>query len=111
MEAIDFETFLKVDIRVGKIQRAETFDEARTPAIKLWIDFGPELGVKQSSAQITENYSIESLKDKQIVAIVNFPPKRIASFKSEVLVLGALGLNGIVLITPDKDATVGARIY
>ncbi len=111
MNTIDFEDFLKVDIRVGKIDRAEAFKEAIKPAVKLSIDFGPEIGIKQSSAQITENYTVEQLVGKQILAIVNFPSKRIASFKSEVLVLGVLSPNGIVLVIPDKDAGLGARVH
>ena len=111
METTDFETFLKIDMRVGRIQRAEAFEKARKPAIKVWIDFGRDLGVKQSSAQITENYTVESLLGKQVVAVVNFPSKRIASFKSEVLVLGVLGNNGIVLLTPDDEAKLGTRVY
>ena len=105
-----FEHFAGLDIRVGRITAVEEFPEARVPAWKLTIDFGPEVGEKRSSAQIT-HYSREALLDRLIVAVVNFEPKRIAGFKSEVLVLGALDdEKGVVLLRPDEDVVVGDRI-
>lgn len=112
MEAITFEDFLKVDIRVGLVLRAEPFPKARKPAYRLWIDFGPELGVKKSSAQITTHYTPESLAGRLILAVVNFPPRQIADFRSEVLVLGVDDQAGnVVLIEPERDAPLGSRLH
>jgi tRNA-binding protein len=105
-----FEEFQQIDMRVGRVLSVSEFPEARNPAWKLEIDFGPELGVKRSSAQIT-HYSREQLEDTLVVAVVNFPPRRIAGFKSEVLVLGALDDElGVVLLRPDRDCAPGDRI-
>lgn len=109
---ISFDDFLKVDIRVGRITRAEAFPEARTPAIKLWVDFGAEIGVKKSSAQITAHYDPEALIGRQVMAVVNFPPRQIGPFISEVLVLGAADDAGqISLIAPDHLVSPGARMH
>lgn len=104
-----FEDFAKLDIRVGTIISAEIFKKAKKPAYKLTIDFG-ELGVKKSSAQITELYTPETLKGKQVLAVVNFPPRQIADFMSEVLVLGAYGKNGVILAVPDLPASDGDKL-
>ena len=107
-----FDDFMKVDIRVGKILRAEPFPEARKPAIKLFLDFGPEIGERKSSAQITAHYDIETLPGRKVLAVVNFAPRQIGKFMSEVLVLGVPDANGeVVLLKPDKDVPVGARMY
>ena len=109
---ISFDDFLKVDIRVGQITRAEPFPEARKPAIKLWVDFGPEIGEKKSSAQITAHYTPEVLPGKRVLAVVNFPPRQIGKFMSEILVLGLPDeKDEVVLITPDKDVPIGGRMY
>ncbi|WP_375260182.1 tRNA-binding protein [Citreimonas sp.] len=108
---IGFDDFLAVDIRAGTVTRAEPFPEARKPAIKLWIDFGPELGEKKSSAQITAHYTPESLIGRQVLAVVNFPPRQIGPVRSEVLVLGLHDDDGaVVLAVPDKSAPDGARL-
>jgi tRNA-binding protein len=107
---IDVGQFQAVDMRVGRVVSVEEFPEARVPAWKLHIDFGPELGIKRSSAQIT-HYPREQLEGSLVVGVVNLPPRVIARFKSEVLVLGALDEDlGVVLLRPDKDAAVGSRI-
>lgn len=106
----EFKDFLKLDIRVGKIIRAETFEKANDPAYKLWLDFGDEIGQKKSSAQITDLYSPEDLVNKQVLAVINFPQKQIADFISEVLVLGIYGENGVVLIKPDKKVELGSKL-
>lgn len=112
MTDISFDDFLKVDIRVGRVTRAEPFPEARKPAIKMWIDFGPELGEKKTSAQVTAHYTPESLTGKQVLAVVNFPPRQIGKFMSEVLVLGLSDPDGgIVLITPDQEVPLGGRMH
>ncbi len=111
-DPISFDDFLKVDIRVGRVTRAEPFPEARKPAIKMWIDFGPDLGEKKTSAQITAHYAPEDLPGKQVIAVTNFPPRQIGPFMSEVLVLGLSDANGdIVLLSPDKDVTEGERMH
>ena len=108
---IDFEDFLKVDMRVGRVAAVDPFPEARKPAWKLTIDFGPEIGTKRSSAQIT-NYSREALEGRRVVAVVNFPPRQIGPFMSEVLCLGASDEAGdIILLAPDADVPLGARIH
>ncbi|MBT2626595.1 chaperone CsaA [Bacillus sp. HU-1818] len=105
------EDFLALDVRTGTIVRAEEFPEARIPAIKLVIDFGEEIGLKQSSAQITKRYQPEDLIDKQVTAIINFPPRRIAGFKSEVLVLGGIPEQGdVVLLAPEHPVPNGTKI-
>jgi tRNA-binding protein len=107
---IDFEQFAAVDMRVGRVLSVDEFPEARKPAWKLTIDFGPEIGVKRSSAQIT-HYAREELEDGLVVGVVNFPPRQIGPFFSEVLVLGALDPErGVVLLRPDRGAEPGARI-
>lgn len=105
-----FEDFMKLDIRVGTIINAKVFEKAKKPAYQLEIDFGSGIGIKKSSAQITDLYSVEELVGKQILAVVNFPPRQIANFISEVLVLGTYSKNGVILITPDKEATNGEKL-
>ncbi len=112
MSEITFDDFMKVDIRVGVITRAEPFPEARKPAIKLWIDFGEELGEKKSSAQITKHYDVETLVGRKVMAVVNFPPRQIGPVMSEVLVLGVPDQdNEVVLLKPDLDVPTGGRLY
>ncbi|NBB69777.1 MAG: tRNA-binding protein [Alphaproteobacteria bacterium] len=104
--------FFKIDVRVGRVVAAEPFAEARQPAIKLWVDFGEPLGVKRSSAQITAHYDPAALTGRQVLAVVNFPPKRIGKFTSEVLVLGVPDEAGeVVLVGPDADVPPGGRLH
>ncbi len=111
-DEIAFDDFLKVDIRAGRVTRAEAYPEARKPAIKLWIDFGADIGTRKSSAQLTAHYTPEALVGRQVLAVVNFPPRQIGKFRSEVLVLGLSdAAGGIVLITPDKEVPEGARMH
>lgn len=110
-DEITIDDFLKVDIRVGRVTRAEPFPEARKPAIKLWVDFGAEIGERKTSAQITDHYAADDLPGKQVIAVVNFPPRQIGKFMSEVLVLGLHdAAGGVVLLSPDKDVPEGARM-
>ena len=109
---ISFDDFMAVDIRVGEIVKAEPFPEARKPAFKLWVDFGPEIGVKKSSAQITVHYDLDGLPGRKVLAVVNFPPRQIGPVMSEVLVLGVPDAAGeVVLLCPDKDVPLGGRMY
>ena len=101
-----FDDFMKLDIRVGEIIDVQEFPEARKPAYKVWVDFGKEIGVKKSSAQITDLYKPEDIKGKQVLGVVNFPPRQIGAFMSEVLVLGVYGEKGVVLIQPDSGINV-----
>jgi tRNA-binding protein len=110
MLPISFNEFMKVDIRVGRVTRVEDFPAARKPAYKLWIDFGP-LGIKKSSAQLTRLYQKEDLLDRLVAAVVNFPPRQVADFMSEVLVLGAMGEdNEVILLQPDRPVSLGMKI-
>lgn len=109
---ISIDDFNKVDIRVGRVVRVEEFPAARKPALKLFIDFGPQIGIKKTSAQITNLYSKENLIGKQVLAVVNFPPKQVGSFMSEVLVLGVSDeSNAIVLVGPDQQVPNGQRLH
>ncbi len=111
MSEISLDDFMAVDIRVGTITRAEDFPEARKPAIKVWVDFGGEIGEKKSSAQITAHYTPEGLVGKQVMGVVNFPPRQIGPVRSEVLILGLHDEDGgVVLISPDKTVTNGERM-
>ena len=109
---ITFDDFLKVDIRVGTVVRAEPYPEARQPAFKLWVDFGPGIGERKTSAQITRHYDLNSIVGKQVVAVTNFPPKQIGKFMSEVLVLGIPDEDGeVVLLAPNRKVPNGGRMY
>jgi len=111
-DAITFDDFLKVDIRIGTIVDAEVFPEARKPAFKLKIDFGPAIGVKKSSAQIVDRYALDDLVGRQVAAVVNFPPRQIGKFLSEVLTLGFADENGaVILFAPDVPVPNGSRLF
>jgi len=111
-EEISFDDFLKVDVRVGRVVEAEPFPEARKPALRLVIDFGPEIGRKKSSAQITRHYEPGELIGRLVLAVVNFPPRQIGPMQSEVLTLGVPDPGGeVVLIHPDKDVPIGGRLF
>jgi tRNA-binding protein len=112
MTEIAFDDFLKVDIRVGRVIRAEAFPEARKPSIKLWIDFGPEIGERRSSAQVAAHYTPEALLGRLVLAVVNFPARQIGPFRSEVLTLGLADAEGaVVLVAPDRPVPVGHRLH
>lgn len=111
-DRIDFDAFLAVDIRSGTVTRAEPYPEARHPAIKMWIDFGEDIGTRKTSAQVTRHYTPETLVGRQVVAVVNFPPRQIGSFMSEVLVLGLPDADGeVVLLAPDHPVPDGGRMH
>jgi len=110
VETISWNDFEKVELRVGTVVRAELFPEARQPAYKLWVDFGPEVGERKSSAQITHLYSPEELVGKQVVGVVNFPPKQIGPMRSECLVCGFYSEDGVVLAVPDKPVANGLKL-
>lgn len=107
---VTFDDFLKLDIRVGEIIKVEIFEKAKKPAYKIWVDFGEEIGIKKSSAQITECYKKEELTNKQVLGVVNFPPRQIADFISEVLILGVYGPQGVVLIQPEQPVNKGDKL-
>ncbi len=107
---VTFEDFMKIDIRVGTIIDAQIFEKARRPAYQLKVDFGSELGIKKSSAQITKVYNTNDLIGKQVLAVVNFSPRQIANFMSEVLILGTYSKDGVVLVTPDKQVENGDKL-
>ncbi|MBE9475756.1 MAG: tRNA-binding protein [Proteobacteria bacterium] len=112
MSGITFDDFMAVDIRVGIITRAEAFPEARKPAYKLWVDMGPGLGVRKSSAQITVHYDVDTLVGRKVMAVVNFPPRQIGPVMSEILVLGVPDENNaVVLLRPDLDVPIGGRLF
>lgn len=112
MTTIGYDDFARVDIRVGRIARAAPFPEARKPALRLWVDFGPGLGEKASSAQITRHYEAETLPGRLVLAVVNFPPRQIGPMMSEVLVLGVPDADGqVVLLAPDRDVPLGGRLF
>jgi tRNA-binding protein len=109
---ISYADFEQVDIRVGRITRAEAFPQARKPAYKLWVDFGAEIGEKRSSAQITKHYTLDGLIGRQVMAVVNFPPRQIGPVLSEVLVLGVPDAEGeVVLLSPSQDVPLGGRMF
>ena len=111
-ETIAFDDFEKVDIRVGQVVMAEPFPQARKPAYRLTIDFGPEIGIKKSSAQITKHYTIEQLEGRKVAAVVNFPPRQIGPFMSEVLTLGFPDADGaVVLVGVDRELPIGGRLF
>ena len=105
-----FEDFMKLDIRVGEIIKTEFFKKAKKPAYKLWVDFGDEIGIKKSSAQITQCYNEEELIGKQVLGVVNFPPRQVADFMSEVLILGVYSEQGVVLIRPEQPVKKGDKL-
>ena len=110
--SITYGDFDKVDVRVGRVVRAEDFPEARKPAFKLVIDFGPEVGTRTSSAQLTRHYTRQELEGRLVLAVVNFPPRQIGPFLSEVLTLGVPDADGgVVLVTPDKRVPIGGRLF
>ncbi|MBT3334612.1 MAG: tRNA-binding protein [Rhodospirillaceae bacterium] len=112
MTDINFDDFLKVDIRVGTIVRAEPYPEARNPSFKLYVDFGPEIGERKTSAQVTVHYTLEELVGKQVAAVINFPAKQIGKFMSEILVLGFPDENGgVVLVEPNRQVANGGRLF
>jgi tRNA-binding protein len=109
---ISYDDFAKVDIRVGRITHAEPFPEARRPACRVWVDFGPEIGERKSSAQITRNYALEALPGRLVLGVVNFPARQIGPMRSEVLILGVPDAEGeVVLIEPERDVPLGGRMY
>ncbi len=111
MEQITFDQFLKVNIRVGRITRVEDFPKARQPSYKIWIDFGPEVGERKSSAKLTQLYSKEALLGRQIIAVVNFPRRQVADFMSDVLILGAMvDDETVVLLQPEREVPLGVRM-
>jgi tRNA-binding protein len=109
---IEYPDFEKVDIRVGRIVDVQDFPEARKPAYKLWVDLGPELGIKKTSAQVTQNYTPDTLKGKLVASVVNFPPRQIGKYMSEILVLGFPDADGnVTLVSPDKDVPIGGKLF
>ena len=112
MGQISYDDFLKVDVRIGTITRVESFPEARKPAYKLFVDFGPEIGERKSSAQVTRHYTAEELVGRQVAAVVNFPPRQIGPFRSEILVLGFPDAGGeVVMIEPNRPVPNGGRLF